>query len=413
MTEHNVTLNAKQEEFAQALFNAYATKKPLKMSDQDGVVNDDDTAYAVQDRFVELKKLPTGGYKVLLTSKQTQNMFDSDSPLYGQQVDSHFLPSPALLSLKDKTMDPLLEVELGFRVREDLKASDRLDDLLHKTTVCGTVELPDSRFADWFPDLSKYNVMSDCAVGGFVVYGDEHPTDDDAANVSVTLYHDSKEELSGKSSEVLGNPLKSLQWLVGKLEAQGKQFKAGQLVSSGTFLLPPHLTAGKWEAKFDHGFGNVSVNVQDQDIFIGIDQDWKGVFIMTRKVAVVGMGHVGATVAHYLVAGGFTDNLALYDTNEAKVNADALDLKDAMANLPFHTNLPVNDNSQLRDCDVVVSALGKSKLVDTPDHDRFAEFKFTRTQVPWWQKNLWTMAFTGNLLMSPTHVMSLLPCIKN
>ena len=121
---------------------------------------------------------------------------------------------------------------------------------------------------------------------------------------------------------------------------------------------------------------------------------------MTRKVAVVGMGHVGATVA-------------LYDTNEAKVNADALDLKDAMANLPFHTNLTVNDDSQLRDCDVVVSALGKSKLVDTPDHDRFAEFKFTRTQVPWWQKNLWTMAFTGNLLMSPTHVMSLLPCIKN
>lgn len=28
---------------------------------------------------------------------------------------------------------------------------------------------------------------------------------------------------------------------------------------------------------------------------------------MTRKVAVVGMGHVGATVAHYLVAGGFVD----------------------------------------------------------------------------------------------------------
>lgn len=32
---------------------------------------------------------------------------------------------------------------------------------------------------------------------------------------------------------------------------------------------------------------------------------------MTRKVAVIGMGHVGATVAHYLVACGFTDDLAL------------------------------------------------------------------------------------------------------
>lgn len=269
MTEQNVTLNSKQEEFAQALLKAYQTHQPLKMADWDGVVNDDDTAYAVQDRFVELKKLPTGGYKVSLTSKKTQDMFDSDSPLYGQQVDSHFLPSPALLSLKEQTMAPLLEVELGFRATEDLKASDSLEDLLHKTTVCGTLELPDCRFADWFPDLNKYNVMSDCAVGGYVVYGAERPADeafttvDDAANVNVTLYHDGKQESTGKSSEVLGNPFKSLHWLVGKLEAQGKCFRAGQLVSSGTFLLPPHLTKGKWEAKFDHGFGNVMVNVGD------------------------------------------------------------------------------------------------------------------------------------------------------
>ena len=110
------------------------------------------------------------------------------------------------------------------------------------------------------------------------------------------------------------------------------------------------------------------------------------------------MGHVGATVAHYLVSGGFTDDLALFDTNEAKVQADALDLRDAMANLPYHTNLTVNDVSQLRDCDVVVSALGKSKLVDTPDHDRFAEFKFTRTQVPLVAKMLVDNGFHGKLV---------------
>lgn len=269
MTEQHVTLNQQQEAFAQALAKAYQSKEPLRMADWQGVVTDDDTAYAVQDRFVALKKLPTGGYKVSLTSKQTQDMFDSDSPLYGQQVDSHFLPAPAHLSLKEQTMAPLLEVELGFRATEDLLATDSLDDLLHKTTVCGTVELPDSRFADWFPDLDKFCVMSDCAVGGFVVYGEERPSAEvfptvaDAANVNVTLYHDGKEEATGCSSEVLGNPFESLAWLVKKLAAQGKDFRAGQLVSSGTFLLPPHLTAGKWEAKFDHGFGNVTVNVVD------------------------------------------------------------------------------------------------------------------------------------------------------
>lgn len=269
MTNQNVTLNTQQKSFAQALFNAYQTKQPLKRADQEGVVTDDETAYAVQDCVARLKQLPTGGYKVSLTSQQTQDMFDADSPLYGQQVDSHFLPSPAVLSLKQQTMAPLLEVELGFRATEDLLPNDSLDDLRHKTTVCGTLELPDCRFADWFPDLNKYCVMSDCAVGGYVVYGRERPADevfstiDDAANVNATLYHDGQKEATGQSSEVLGNPFKSLQWLVGKLAAQGKQFRAGQLVSSGTFLLPPHLTAGKWEAKFDHGFGDVVVNVND------------------------------------------------------------------------------------------------------------------------------------------------------
>lgn len=69
-----------------------------------------------------------------------------------------------------------------------------------------------------------------------------------------------------------------------------------------------------------------------------------------------------------------------------------------MANLPYHTNLTVNDDSQLADCDVVVSTLGKSKLVDTPDHDRFAEFKFTRTQVPLVAKKLVDNGFHGKLV---------------
>ena len=44
----------------------------------------------------------------------------------------------------------------------------------------------------------------------------------------------------------------------------------------------------------------------------------KGVFRMSRKVAVIGMGHVGSTVAHYIVANGFADDLVLIDSNEDK-----------------------------------------------------------------------------------------------
>ena len=100
-----------------------------------------------------------------------------------------------------------------------------------------------------------------------------------------------------------------------------------------------------------------------------------------RKVAVIGMGNVGAAVAHQLVVGGHADDLYLYDTNEAKVNADALDFEDSMDNVPFNVNITVNDYEALKDVEVIVSALGHIKLLDVPHPDRFAELKYNRKEV--------------------------------
>jgi len=102
---------------------------------------------------------------------------------------------------------------------------------------------------------------------------------------------------------------------------------------------------------------------------------------MSRKIAVIGMGHVGSTVAHYIVAGGFADDLVLIDPKTEKVTADAIDFEDAMPNLPTHTNIIVNDYSELKDTDVIISALGNIKLQDNPNNDRFAELPFTSAQV--------------------------------
>lgn len=123
-----------------------------------------------------LKNESLGGYKVSLTSQETQKMFDSDEPLYGAQVASHFVKSGKRLRMKQDLMAPLAEVELVFRVKSDLSSSDSLAELAAKTTVAPGVEVPDSRFAGWFPSLSKYLVMSDSAIGGYVVYGKELET---------------------------------------------------------------------------------------------------------------------------------------------------------------------------------------------------------------------------------------------
>ena len=119
---------------------------------------------------------------------------------------------------------------------------------------------------------------------------------------------------------------------------------------------------------------------------------------MTRQVGGIGMGNVGSTVAHYIVAMGFADDLVLIDKNEAKVKADALDFEDAMANLPFHTNITVNDYSALKDADVIVSALGNIKLQDNPNADRFAELPFTRQAVKEVAQKIKESGFKGKIV---------------
>lgn len=62
--------------------------------------------------------------------------------------------------------------------------------------------------------------MSDNAVAGRVVFGDEVDSTnfnvDDLSRVKAELKLNDKSLAAGESSEVLGNPLNSLQWLVKK-----------------------------------------------------------------------------------------------------------------------------------------------------------------------------------------------------
>ncbi|MBF0786899.1 MULTISPECIES: L-lactate dehydrogenase [unclassified Streptococcus] len=120
---------------------------------------------------------------------------------------------------------------------------------------------------------------------------------------------------------------------------------------------------------------------------------------MTRKVGIIGLGHVGATVAHGLIAQGAFDDYVLIDTNEAKVAAEAMDFADAAANLGHHANIIINDYQSLADADVVISALGNITLQDNPHADRFAELPFTAKEVPVVAQQLKAVGFKGVLVV--------------
>lgn len=121
---------------------------------------------------------------------------------------------------------------------------------------------------------------------------------------------------------------------------------------------------------------------------------------MTRKIGIIGMGNVGAAIAHHIIISGLVDQLVLIDTNTAKVTADAIDFSDAAANLDHYTAITVNDYSALADADLVISALGNIQLAnDSTVQDRFAELAFNSKQVFQVATKIKTAGFHGILVV--------------
>jgi len=117
-----------------------------------------------------------------------------------------------------------------------------------------------------------------------------------------------------------------------------------------------------------------------------------------RKIGVVGIGHVGATVAHIIIAQGLADELVLVDKNSDKVAADALDFRDAASLLSTHVTVHAGTAADLTDADLVISALGHINLIK-PGGDRFTELKANTPEVQQVGADLKKAGFNGVLIV--------------
>lgn len=76
------------------------------------------------------------------------------------------------------------------------------------------------------------------------------------------------------------------------------------------------------------------------------------------KVAIVGAGSVGATIAYACLVRGLAKQIALFDLNAAKVEAEVLDLNHGLQFVPMATLEGSADLEVCRDADVVVITAG-------------------------------------------------------
>ena len=79
---------------------------------------------------------------------------------------------------------------------------------------------------------------------------------------------------------------------------------------------------------------------------------------MPSKIAIVGAGSVGATIAYACMIRGVGQHVVLYDTNRGKVDAEVLDLNHGLQFVPMATIEGSDDVGICADADVVVVTAG-------------------------------------------------------
>lgn len=106
-----------------------------------------------------------------------------------------------------------------------------------------------------------------------------------------------------------------------------------------------------------------------------------------RKIAIIGVGNVGSTVAYTIVERQLCDQLVLLDKNQQLADAERNDLLDGTVGQNGHVAIISSDDQQLASCDVIIFAAGDISILQHSS-DRFAELNYTKTVVEEWAPKL-------------------------
>lgn len=80
--------------------------------------------------------------------------------------------------------------------------------------------------------------------------------------------------------------------------------------------------------------------------------------LKTRKVIIIGAGHVGSHAGYALASQGIVDEIVYIDIDEKKAKAQALDIYDATLYLQRHIAVKAGNYSDAKDADLLIVAAG-------------------------------------------------------
>lgn len=223
--------------------------------------------YAVQSALLVLSGDTAFGWKVAATSAAGQAHIGVDGPLAGRLLTGRIRESGAALPLAGNQMR-VAEPEFAFRMARDLLPRSEpytLDEVLAAAgTLHPAVEVPDSRYAD-FARVGAAQLIADNACAHYFVLGAAMRTDWrtlDLAQHPVAAQVAGRYRREGKGANVLGDPRVALTWLANELRALGVALESGQVVTTGTCMVPLEVQAGdRMRAEFG-AVGSIEVRFE-------------------------------------------------------------------------------------------------------------------------------------------------------
>ena len=223
-------------------------------------------AYAVQAALAARSPHPLFGWKIAATSVAGQRHINVDGPLAGRLLRERAFEPGAEVPFGANGMR-VAEAEFAFRMAVDLPPRGhayRVDEVLAAVaTLHPAIEIPDSRYDDC-TRVGAPQLIADNACAHFFVLGPATAADwrgMDLTEHPVTATIAKRDTRTGKGGHVLGDPRAALVWLVNELSGLGVTLRAGEVVTTGTCIVPPPIAPGD-SVRADFGrLGTVAVRM--------------------------------------------------------------------------------------------------------------------------------------------------------
>lgn len=202
-------------------------------------------AYCAQSKFTQALSKEYGeiiGYKVGLTAKPVQEKLKINEPVVAPLLAKMLLKEGESVSF-NHTYRPMIEPDMLVRIRDDnmMQATTPLEVAKSLDMLYPFLELPSLLFEKG-TKLSAGNIIAAGVGARLGVYGEGIEVQATSEFVEKlaqmeTVFTDETGKVlqAAPASNLMGNPLNVVLWLINDMKAKGQSLKAGQMISLGAF----------------------------------------------------------------------------------------------------------------------------------------------------------------------------------